>query len=177
MESKSLVLSADSVTIQGKHFTVSNGFLTKADGTVQLKKKDLLSVDIVKRRSKKGMYAVLILGSILIFVLSVIRSNIESEIRDAINVGNIREAYETVIEIRDTVQDMRDNETAKAVVTGIIVFTAIICVVGAGYLFSGKKFVELVTMRGTYRVLMKRGDMETKDIVTQLRGQLQQSYT
>jgi hypothetical protein len=164
---KSLILSADSVSIQGRYFTVSNGFMTKAEGVVQLRKKDLLSVEIVKHRSKKAMFAVLILGSILIFILSFIRANIGAD--------NIIDIYDMARDTYELIRDGRDSgiyKQARAAVMAIMVFTGIITVFGAGYLFSGKKYVELTTMSGIYRVIMKRGDNEAKSVVLQLRGRL-----
>ena len=70
MENSTLILSGDSVKIQGRYYTVSNGFLSKQDGTVTIPYKDLLSADYVKRCSKRIMYIVLLLGSLLLLVLS-----------------------------------------------------------------------------------------------------------
>lgn len=76
MENTTITLSGDSVKIQGKYYTVSNGFLSKQDGTVTIPYKDLLSADYVKRRSKRIMYIVLLLGSLLLLVLSGVRTSI-----------------------------------------------------------------------------------------------------
>jgi hypothetical protein len=113
------------------------------------------------------MFAVLILGSILIFILSFIRANI--------GIENVVDAYEAVQDVYELIRDGRDSNVYKqtrAVMAAITVFTGILTVVGAGYLFSGKKYVELTTMSGIYRVIIKRGDNEAKSVILQLRGRL-----
>jgi hypothetical protein len=168
MDSNPLTLTHDNVIISGKHYTVSNGFLSKADGEVRLKRSDIVSVNWVKRRSKRGMYAVLILGSILIAVLSMVRGNI--------GIDNVQEAYDLAHDVYEFVQDGRDSalyETARTAMTVVIVLTAIVTIIGAGYLFSGRRYAEFTTMQGTYRMAV-RGEhkQEMKDIVLQLRARM-----
>jgi|GEM_PF-4926805 len=62
-------LSADTLTLRGEVFTVANGFLTRHNGEVRLPYTALLSVTRTKHRSKKTLYACLIIGSILTFTL------------------------------------------------------------------------------------------------------------
>lgn len=182
MENKTLILSHSGVDIRGKYYTVSNGFVTKEDSTVHLRNSDLLSVELVKRRSKKAMYVVLILGCVLISVLLIIRAEINSLAKDALkiaNAQNMQEVYRAAKDTYEMVQDAHGGNYNKRVIDGIkailailIVLVALVSICGAVYLFSGRRFVELTTMRGTYRVRIKRGDNEIKDIVTQLRGRL-----
>ena len=177
MENRTLTLTADGMQIQGEHYTVSNGFLSKASGTVRLKRSDLLSVEFVKRRSKKGMYTVLLIGSILVSMLSLVRANVTKSLQDTFNVGSIQDAYNTAQEIYETAQSVQENgwfdtfvsPEAKIFLTVLIVIIALVCLVGAGYLFSGKCFVELTSMHGTYRVAVQRRDTEIKNMVAQLR--------
>ena len=63
-----LTLLDNSISIDGEHYTVSNGFVTKAYGEIRIRYKDLLAVEIVKQRSKKVMYTMLIPTGILLFV-------------------------------------------------------------------------------------------------------------
>ena len=69
MESSQVKLLSDRISISGEYFTVSSGFISKANGEIQLKYKDLLTVELVKRRSKKLMYVALFMGSILVFAV------------------------------------------------------------------------------------------------------------
>jgi len=62
-----LMLLDNCVNINGEYYTVSNGFVTKAYGEIQLRYKDLLAVEFVKHRSKKMMYAMLLPAGVLMF--------------------------------------------------------------------------------------------------------------
>lgn len=175
MDNSLLSLSSDSVKIKGVHYTVSNDFLKKADGEVQLHYKDLLSVELVKRRSKRAMYITLFLGSILVFILSFVRSNIEAKINDLITINSVQDAYETATKLYDTLQQGRNSEEYQQVaniVTALMIFTIIITIVGILYLFSGRYFAELTTMYGTYRVKVKQGDDEIKRIIVQVQKRI-----
>ena len=66
-----LFLSDDSVQIQGEYYTVSNGFVIKMQGTIQLRYKDLLEVEFVMHRSKKLLYAMLIPAGIVTIVMNL----------------------------------------------------------------------------------------------------------
>jgi hypothetical protein len=179
MNKKQLELSADGVSIHGKYYTVSNGFLSETEGTLQLPYRDLLSVELVKRRSKKAMFAVLLLGCVLIFILSSVRANIEDSARDVLEItdakdayNTAKDAYETVLEVREQGYSALVSEKMKAAITVVIVLTALASISGAAYLFTGRNFVELTTMRGTYRIKVERGDNEIKSVISQLQGRL-----
>jgi cytochrome c-type biogenesis protein CcmH/NrfG len=179
MDSKILTLSADGVTIHGKYYTVSNGFVTKANGMCHLRYRDLLSVELVKRRSKKAMYAVLLSACVLMSVLMAVRANIGTSARGALKIAsaqNVQEAYNAVKELQETLQyegyGTYAAKAAKVVLTVLIVLVAIVGITGALYLFSGRRMVELTTMRGTYRVAVKRGNHEIKNLIAQLQSRL-----
>jgi hypothetical protein len=139
MNSQSLLLMTDSIIIKGQHYKVSNGFLSKENGEKKLNIKDIISADWVKRRSKKAMYAVLLLGSVLLAFVSRFGSWYKDEDLLAIAVG-----------------------------LAVIICTAIVI-----YLFSVRRFAEITTMRGTYRVAVNRGDEgAVKAIVAQLRSRI-----
>jgi len=70
MKNKKLTLLGEFVNISGEYFTVSNGFVTKAHGEIQIKYSDILAVELVKHRSKKVMYVTLFLGGILLLLSS-----------------------------------------------------------------------------------------------------------
>jgi len=127
-----LTLSDDGLTINGEHYTIFNGFMSKKYDKVHLRYNDLLAVEFVKYRSKKLMYSTLFLGGILIFVL-----------------------------------DFADILPAPA----LTIITLIICIMGLLYLFSAEQFIELTTMRGTYRVASGK-DTETKRIVENLQARI-----
>jgi succinate dehydrogenase hydrophobic anchor subunit len=173
MENTTITLSGDSVKIQGKYYTVSNGFLSKQDGTVTIPYKDLLSADYVKRRSKRIMYIVLLLGSLLILVLSGVRTNIGRKI-DSLQFSSLQSAYKTAQDVSGKIRDSSGDfyNTLKAIVTGIMILTAIVCVFCIIYLFSGRRFIEITFMRGTYRVVVQRGDRELPRIVSQLQARI-----
>jgi len=71
VSNKQVTLSGDCITIHGEHYTVSNGFVTKAYGEVNLRYRDLLAVEFVKHRSKKMLYAMMLPGGILVFSLNM----------------------------------------------------------------------------------------------------------
>ena len=71
MDNRQLVLLSDCVKICGEHYTVSNGFATKVFGEIQVRYSDLLTVELVRQRSKKMMYVVLLLGGVLLFMQSL----------------------------------------------------------------------------------------------------------
>jgi|GEM_PF-898586 len=175
MENNSLTLLSEGVKIQGRYYTVSNGFISKADGSVIIPYRDLLSVDYVKRRSKRIMYIVLVLGFLLMLVLSGVRSRLERTI-ETLDIKTVQSTYKTLENIGNTIKKGDAGqfyETAKTVVTGIIILTSIVCLFCLIYLFSRRRFVEITSMRGTYRVVVQRGDKEIANIVSQLQGIMQ----
>lgn len=179
MDNKPLTLSADGVTIHGKHLTVSNGFVTKAEGARHLRYSDLLSVELVKRRSKKVMYAVLLLASILISVLLIVRANIGSSasgVLKIVSTQNVQEAYSAAKELQETIQNEGyisfATKATKAVLVVLIVLVALVGITGALYLFSVRWSVELTSMMGTYRVIVKRGDPDVRNTIAQLKSRL-----
>ncbi|MFY9174156.1 MAG: hypothetical protein WAO24_02250 [Peptococcia bacterium] len=176
MKNTTLTLSSDGVKIQGSYYTVSNGFTSKQDGSISIPYKDLLSVDYVKRRSKRIMYIVLLLGSLLILVLSGVRTNIGRTI-ESLDFKSLQSTYITAQKINDAVQNSNSSDfykTLKVIVTGIIILTAIVCVFCIIYLFSRRKFIEITSMRGTYRVAVQGGDMELPHVVSQLQARISQ---
>jgi len=66
-----LTLLRDCLNIQGEHYTVSNGFVKKVYGDVQLQYKDMLAVELVRQRSKKMMYTMLLPAGILVFAFDL----------------------------------------------------------------------------------------------------------
>ena len=66
-----LLLLDECVNIQGGYYTVSNGFVIKMHGTVQLQYKDMLAVEFVMYHSKKILYAMLLSMGIITFVLNL----------------------------------------------------------------------------------------------------------
>jgi hypothetical protein len=125
---KHFSLFNDRLTIQGEHYIVSNGFVSKQSGDVTLRYNDLLSVEIVKRRSKRVMYAMLLCAGLLLLIM---------------NVEFIPRAVYAV----------------PAVLS---------CLFGAFYAFSVRQYVEITSMKGTYRIAAQRGDTEIESIVNQL---------
>jgi hypothetical protein len=131
--SSKLTLLRECVSISGEHYIVSNGFITKAHGEVQIRYKDLLAVEFAKYRSKKVMYVMLFLGGILIFATGF---------DDFLPMAML---------------------AVLAVVVGIFMLL---------YLFSVRKFVEITSMKGTYRIAAERNDTEMESIVATLRGRV-----
>lgn len=173
MKNTKLVLSGDSVQIQGKYYTVSNGFLSKQDGTVTIPYRDLLSVDYVKRRSKRIMYIVLLLVSLLILVLSGVRSGIGRKI-DSLDFSSLQSAYKTAQDVGEKIRDTGSDlyNTLQTVVTAIMILTAAVCVFCIIYLISGRRFIEITSMRGTYHIVVKHGDRELPRIVSELQARI-----
>ncbi|MCL1997146.1 MAG: hypothetical protein FWG65_00070 [Turicibacter sp.] len=54
----------------------------------------------------------------------------------------------------------------------IIALAVIICVTGLIYLFSARRFVEITSMRGTYRIAMDNGDLELENTVERLQRRM-----
>lgn len=174
MDNTSLTLTSEGVKVQGRYYTVSNGFTSKQDGSVLIPYRDLLSVDYVKRRSKKVMYIVLVLGSLLILALSGVRSSIGRKI-ESLDFSSMQSAYKTAQNINDAIKSNNNGDfynTLKIIVTVIIVLTSIVCILCIIYLFSGHRFVEITSMRGTYRVAVQRGDKELSHAVSQLQARI-----
>jgi len=65
-----LKLSDGYVAIRGEHYVVSNGFATKTHGEVRLWLNELLSIELIRHRSKKAMYVMLLPTGILAFTLN-----------------------------------------------------------------------------------------------------------
>jgi len=65
-----LSLLENCVVINGEYYTVSNGFISKTHGKIKLRYKDLLSVEFVKQRSKKIMYAMLLPAGLLMLAFN-----------------------------------------------------------------------------------------------------------
>lgn len=174
MENTTLTISSDGVKVQGRYYTVSNGFTSKQDGSVSIAIKDLLSVDYVKRRSKRIMYIVLVLGSLLIFALSGVRTSIERTI-ESLDFKSIQTTYKTVQNVNDAIQNSNSSDfykSLKIIVTGIIVLTSVVCIFCVIYLFSRRRFVEITTMQGTYRIIVQHGDKELHRVVSQLQARI-----
>jgi len=64
-------LTNDSIYITGEYNTVSNGFVTQGNGEVCLPLKELLAVELVKRRSKRLLYAVMVPAAVAAVALGV----------------------------------------------------------------------------------------------------------
>ena len=166
MDNTNLSLNADGVTIQGEHYTVSNGFLSKANGRVHILFKDLLSAEIVKRRSKKAMYVTLIIGCILIFALNYARNNFvpsAPEIR-LDTVESVLDTYEAISGFIDDIDTFLYRDL-RVILNVMIPIVAFLTIAAAVYLFSGKRFIEFVTMRGTYRVDTKNMGADADNVV------------
>ncbi|MCL1842971.1 MAG: hypothetical protein FWF79_04100 [Defluviitaleaceae bacterium] len=118
-----------SVSIQGEYFTVNSGFISKVHGKLQLYYKDLIAVELVKRRSKKLMYVVLFLSGILMFLL------------------NFQNIFSVAL---------------------IFVFVILICAIGVIYFLSIRQFLEITSMKGTYRIAVKYEESEVKNITRKL---------
>jgi len=162
-----LIITPEDIIIRGRYYTVSNGFLTKADGEVVIKRKNLLSADWVKRRSKRAMYGVLILGSLLIALLSYIQSNFFTVETD------LQSMYGVFTDVIDITRHGRDSEFIQSIrgfITTVMVLTGIVTLAGAGYVFSGRQYAEITTMHGIYRIEAKRGDINVRNAVLSLRG-------
>jgi len=119
------------------------------------------------------MYIVLLLGSLLILVLSGVRTNIGRKI-DSLQFSSLQSAYKTAQDVSGKIRDSSGDlyNTLKAIVTGIMILTAIVCVFCIIYLFSRRRFIEITSMRGTYRVVVQRGDRELPRIVSQLQARI-----
>jgi len=174
MNGKPLVLTAEGVLIQGKHYTVSNGFIRSAKGPRHLRYRDLLSAEIVRRRSKRAMYAVLLTACILFAILTAIRSNIRV-VDDALKLAssqNLEEAVQTAKRLQEGIQSGALRNAARGVLLVLMILTAAVGLFGAIYLFSGRWVLELTTMEGTFQVPVSRRDPEIQDILSRLRSRL-----
>jgi preprotein translocase subunit SecY len=116
---------------------------------------------------------VLLLGSLLLLVLSGVRTSIGRKI-DSIEISSLQSAYKTAQDVTEKIRDSSGDlyNTLKAIVTGIMILTAIVCVFCIIYLFSRRRFIEITSMRGTYRVVVQRGDRELPRIVSQLQARI-----
>jgi len=66
MDNKILMLLDNCVNISGEYYTVSNGFITKTYGELQIPYKDFLTVEFVKQRSKKMLYTMLLPAGVMV---------------------------------------------------------------------------------------------------------------
>ena len=128
-----LTLLDDYAIIKGEYYTVSNGFISKTYGELQLKYGDLLTVEFTKHRSKKMLYAMLLPTGIMVLLLNL------------------------------------DGFLSTTIAALLAVF---VCVMGILYLLSVRRFVEITSMRGTYRIAVKRDDSEVEITVTQLQRRI-----
>jgi len=135
MNSPSLSLSADCVCISGEHYTISNGYASKANGNVRLPFDSILAVEYVKRRSKKMLYVMLLIMGIALTIISII--------------SNMYDSTELFVII-------------------FVAFSVPATIVGIAYFFSGRRYVELTTMQGTYRVAITHESTEIERVVEQL---------
>jgi len=130
------MLSERCLNIHGEYYTVSNGFISKACGEIQINYSDLLSVEIVKKRSKKIMYTMLFPAGVLAFAWN----------------------FESILSVI------------------VIAFLAVItCFIGAIYLFYVRQFVEITSMKGTYRIAVEHKDFEIKSVVADIQKQIRQT--
>jgi len=162
INSAALSFSADFVHIRGEYYTVSNGFMSKAKGEVELPVSSILSVESVKRRSKKIMYAVLLIMGVAIALIypTIIAYNYVTGLID----GSFWDLNYMFI---------GRHAHAFAMLAIVFMFASIpATIVGLVYFFNGRHFVELTTMRGTYRVAVPRGDVQMESVVKQLQQQI-----
>jgi len=174
MEKGSLTLTGNGVEIQGRYYTVSNGFTSKKEGPVSIPYGKILAVDYVKRRSKRIMYIILVFGLLLIFALSAVRARVERAI-ESLDFSSVASSYETVRNISDAIDETETGnfyEILKAIVTGVTILAAAICVFCIIYLFTAKKCVEITSMQGTYRVVAEPGSTELARVVPQLQERI-----
>lgn len=174
MNNKPIVLTAEGVLIQGKYYTVSNGFVRGAKGPRHLRYRDMLSAELVRRRSKRTMYAVLLAACILFAILTAIRSSI-GVVDDALKLAgsqSIEQAVETAKKLQEGIQSGAFRNAVRGVLLILMVLTAAVGIFGAIYLFSGRWVLELVTMEGTFQVPVRRRDPEIQSLVSKLQGRL-----
>ena len=141
----SIVLLPDHLMIKGRHFTISGGYTSKADGVVHLPYNDLLKVVLVNRRQKRIMYvSMLLTGLSLMFAVPFFRA-----------IGNV------ILRLRDIPINLlrygsfNGDAVQGAILTGLLAaagpfLPAIITWVF--YLLSRKTYIELTTMRGIFLV-------------------------
>jgi len=115
------------IIIDGKYFTVVNGYQSTKYGDFFIEYKNLLSVDRVRRRSKKIFFAFILLGSMLIA---------------APPLFNI---------LRQFAYFFGETETEYVVIA--IVIAVILCVAFLlSLLFSNRAYIEFIFIGGVIRV-------------------------
>ena len=130
MNNTKFTLIPGGIRISGEYYTVSNGLISKTHGKLHLHFQDLLAVEIVKRRSKKLVFAALILGSTLALFS---------------NFGGI---------------------------AALTITVAVVCVILAVYLSSARRYVEITSMVGTYRIVVEHRDSEIEKVVQELQKRI-----
>ena len=69
-----------------------------------------------------------------------------------------------VLSLASSIPGMPDAPLIPLVVT--------VCAAGAAYLLSGRLFVELTSMHGTYRIAVQHGDSEIENAIARLRNRI-----
>ena len=179
----SLTLIGDWVHISGEHFTVSNGYNAKCNGMVRLPIGSILAVECVKRRSKKVMYAMLLIMGIAMVIITPIQNafNALNAFANDLFWGGVGAAggVGTQLEMVQAIPGMGlpdilpEPEFGGFSLTEIfaiifIIFAIPAVIVGFVYFLTGRRYVELTTMQGIYRIPIPRGDTQIENTVKHL---------
>jgi hypothetical protein len=71
---QNITLTATGINIDGRYFTVVNGYQSSKRGQFHIEYKSLLAVNLIRRWSKKLMFLFILVGSGLAFALPLVRS-------------------------------------------------------------------------------------------------------
>jgi hypothetical protein len=185
--SGSFSVFADWVHINGEHFTVSNGYTSKTNGKVDLPISSILAVECVKRKPKRVMYAMLLIMGIAMAIITPI-INVFKAISGMVNDffwGSVGSAAGVGAEL-DMIQmipgvglpnvmpepEFGGFSLMEILAIIFIIFAIPATIIGVIYFFTGRRYVEITTMKGIYRIAIPRGDVQMENTAQQLQRQI-----
>ncbi|MCL2198072.1 MAG: hypothetical protein FWB80_04035 [Defluviitaleaceae bacterium] len=139
--------SDDHICIKGEYYTVTNGYLTKNTGEVNIPINTILSAECVKRQSKETLHIMLLIfgGGLAV-------------------VGLVYWLYNTLF-----LMFLGLTMTMLAVIIVIIFVVSVPAVlIGVKYFFSGQNFAEFTTLNGIYCVKIPPGDTQMENLINTL---------
>ena len=138
------------ITTEGIYYNYQNGYMNKQSGRHFINKKDLLLVNVVRDRSKKMMFAFVLIGLAFIWLYNKLLSSV----KDFFTI-------ESIFDIQDRIEQAQEIvEKANSPLFYLVMSIIIIGIITAycfllHYAFSNRKYIEITYIGGCIRVRCK----------------------
>lgn len=148
MESAKIILTDDFLVIKGNHYIIRDWYIKKTSANCSIKTQDILSMGVIKMRSKRMLMA-FIISTMLIIIFGVSFDKISDSLR---NMDKQIDKAENVLNFfGQGVSDINAEETFKMFLVDALPFVMGVLVIGSlitlhRYLFKGYKFFRVTAV-------------------------------